>query len=120
MSVIWQFSTILSDWKKDLVVPIWSGEGERRDCNNYHGKVLAHLRLKRLRSHQRPEQSGFTPSKSITDRILALRILVERRREFQEGFPAAYVDIKKAFDLVHRGVLWDLLMIRRIPARTID
>ncbi len=31
----------------------------------------------------------------------------------------AYVDLKKAFDSVHREALWDLLRLRGIPARTI-
>ena len=60
------------------------------DCNNYcgiillsvPGKVLAHLLMTRVRAHllkfQRPEQSVFTPGKSTTDPILALRVLVER------------------------------------------
>ncbi|KAG0717912.1 putative RNA-directed DNA polymerase from transposon BS [Chionoecetes opilio] len=48
-----------------------------------------------------PQQSGFTPGKSTTDRILALRVLVERRREFRQGMLAAYFDLKKAFDSVH-------------------
>ncbi|KAG0728220.1 Prefoldin subunit 5 [Chionoecetes opilio] len=43
----------------------------------------------------------FTPGKSTTDRILALRVLVERRREFQQGMLAAYVDLKKVFHSVH-------------------
>ena len=29
---------------------------------------------------------------------------------------AAYVDLKKAFDLVHREALWDVLRLRGIPA----
>ncbi|KAG0726800.1 DNA-directed RNA polymerases I, II, and III subunit RPABC2 [Chionoecetes opilio] len=32
---------------------------------------------------------------------------------------AAYVDLKKAFDSVHRESLWDLLRLRGIPARAI-
>ena len=87
------------------------------------GKVLAHLLLMRVRGQllklQRPEQSGFTPGKSKTDRILALRVLVERRREFRQGLLAAYVDLKKAFDSVYREALWDLLRLRGIPARII-
>ncbi|KAG0729261.1 Retrovirus-related Pol polyprotein from type-2 retrotransposable element R2DM [Chionoecetes opilio] len=87
------------------------------------GKVLAHLLLTRIRSHlvkhQRPQQSGFTPGKSTTDRILALCVLVERRRESRLGMLAAYVDLKKAFDSVHHESLWDLLRLRGIPARTI-
>ncbi|KAG0726185.1 LINE-1 retrotransposable element ORF2 protein [Chionoecetes opilio] len=131
LTAVWQSGTIPPDWKRGLVAPIWKGKGDRQDCNNYRGitllsvpgKVLAHLLLTRIRSHlvkhQRPQQSGFTPGKSTTDRILALRVLVERRREFGQGMLAAYVDLKKAFDSVHRESLWDLLRLRGIPARTI-
>ena len=59
------------------------------------------------------------PGKSTTDRILMLRVLVRRRREFREGILAAYVDRKKVFDSVHRETLWDLLRLRGIPARII-
>ena len=112
-----------------MVVPIWKGKGDLQDCNNYRGitllsvpgKVLAHLLLTRIRTHllkhQRPEQSGFTPGKSTTDRMLPLRVQVERRREFRQGMLAAYVDLKKAFDSVHRETLWDLLHLHGIPAR---
>ena len=132
LSAVWQTGAIPPDWKKGLVIPIWKGKGDRQDCNNYRGitllsvpgKVLAHVLLTRIRSQllklQRPEQSGFTPGKSTIDRILALRVLVERRLEFRQGLLAAYVDLKKAFDSVHRGTLWDILRVRGIPARIID
>ncbi|KAG0725535.1 Alpha-N-acetylglucosaminidase [Chionoecetes opilio] len=131
LTAVWQSGTIPPDWKRGLVVPIWKGKGDRQDCNNYRsitllsvpGKVLAHLLLMWIRNHlvkhQRPQQSGFTPGKSTTDRSLALRVLVERRHEFRQGMLAAYVDLKKAFDSVHRESLWDLLRLRGIPARTI-
>lgn len=131
LTAVWQSGTFPPDWTRGLVIPIWKGKGDRQDCNNYRGitllsvpgKVLAHLLLMRIRGQllklQRPEQSGFTPGKSTTDRILALRVLVERRREFRQGMLAAYVDLKKAFDSVHREALWDLLRLRGIPARII-
>ena len=132
VTAVWQSGTIPLDWKRGLVTPIYKGKGDQQDCNNYRGitllsvpgKVFAHLLLARCRDHlletQRPEQSGFTPKKFTTDRILALLVLVECRREFQRGLLAAYVDLKKAFDSVHRGTLWDILRIRGIPARIID
>ena len=106
LSAVWQCGTISPDWKRGLVVHIWKENGCRQDCNNYRGiitlinvqgKCLAHLLLMRIHSqllkYQRPEQSGFTPGKSTTDRILALRVLVERRLEFQQGLLAGYVDL---------------------------
>ena len=131
LTAVWQTGTIPPDWKRGLVIPIWKGKGDRQDCNNYRGitllsvpgKVFAHILLVRVRSHllkgQRPEQSGFTPKKSTIDRILALRVLVERRREFRKGLLAVYVDLKKAFDSVHRESLWELLRLRGIPAAII-
>ena len=69
------------------------------------GKVLVHLLLMRVCSHllkyRRLEQSGFTPDKSTTDRILALRVLAGHRRESRQGMLAAYIDLKKAVNALH-------------------
>ena len=85
--------------------------------------MLAHLLLMQVHSYllkyQIPEQSGLTPSKSTTDRILALRVLVQHRREFRQGIIAAYINLEKAFDLVLREALWDFLRLCSIPARII-
>jgi len=47
------------------------------------GKVFARIILDGVRhhllEHQRPEQSSFTPKRSTIDRILAFRVLIERR-----------------------------------------
>ena len=130
MAAVWHSGIVPPNCKKGFVVPIWKGKGDRQACNNFRGitlisvpgKVFAHLVLIRthLLKHQRPEQSGFTPGKSTTDNILALRVLVERRREFRQRVLAAYIDLKKAFDSVDRETLWDPLRLHGIPARIID
>ena len=96
----WNTGIIPTDWKRGLVVPLWNGKSDHQDCNNYRGvtllsvpgKVFAGIILDRVRhhllQHQHPEQSGFTPNRSTIDRILALRVLTERRREFRQGLPA--------------------------------
>ena len=56
----------------------------------------------------------------MIDRILALRVLTERRREFRQGLLAAYVDLCKAFDSVNRDALWRMLGLRGVPAKLID
>ena len=86
----WNTGIIPSNWKRGFVVPFWKGKGDRQDCNyrgvtllSVLGKVFARIILDRVRhrlfEHQRPEQSGFTPKRSTIDRILALRVLTERR-----------------------------------------
>ena len=115
---IWNTGIFPTDWRRGVVVPIWKGKGDPQECNNYRGvnllsvpgKVLARILLDRVRqkllTHQRHEQSGFTPKKSTVDRILALRVLTERLRDFRLGLLAAYVDLRTAFDSVNRDVLW--------------
>ena len=127
----WNTGIIPSDWKRGIVIPLWKGKGDRQDCNNYRGvtllsvpgKVFARVILERIRhhllQHQRPEQAGFTPKRSTTDRILGLRVLTERKREFQQGLLAAYVDLRKAFDSVNREALWRLLGLRGLPPKLI-
>ncbi|XP_069976317.1 uncharacterized protein [Penaeus vannamei] len=82
------------------------------------GKAAGYTR-DHLLSHQRLEQSGFTPGKPTIDRILALRVIVKGRCEFGCGLLAAYIDLKKAFDTVHRESLWEILRLKGIPMRII-
>ena len=124
---IWSSGVIPTDWKRGLIVPIWKGKGDTQECNNYRGvtllsvpgKVFARVLLNRIRQllldHQRPEQSGFTPKRSTVDCILALRLLTERRREYQAPLLAAYIDFRKAFDSICRDALWRILELRGIP-----
>jgi hypothetical protein len=72
-----------------------------------------------LLAYQRPEQSGFTPKRSTVDRILGLRVLTERMREFDKGLLAAYIDFRKAFDSVNRDALWRILELRGIPTKLV-
>ena len=55
--------------------------------------------------------------KSTVDRILAFRVLIERRMEFRQPFFGAYVDFRNAFDSIHRVKLWELLLLRGIPEK---
>ena len=88
------------------------------------GKVFARIILDRVRQHllehQRPEQSGFTPKRSMIDRILAHRVLTKHRREFRQRLLAASVDFCKAFDSVNRDALWRIIGLRQVPPKLIN
>ena len=87
----WNTGIIPTDWEMGIGVPVWKAKGDRKDCNNYRGvtllsvmgKVFARVILDtvhhHLIEHQCPEQSGFTPKRSMIDRILAFRVLTECR-----------------------------------------
>ena len=69
---------------------------------------------------QRPQQSGFTPGRSTLDRIVALRLLAERRREYRQPLYAAYIDLRAAFDSLDRNSLWNILNTIGIPPKLVD
>ena len=56
----------------------------------------------------------------MIDRILALQVLSERSREFEQGLLAAYVDLSKVFDSVNWDALWRILGLRGVPLKLID
>lgn len=67
---------------------------------------------------QSSEVSGFTTDMSTTNYIYeGLIVQTERRQKFQYGILVAYVDVLKAFDLVHREALWDLLRLCGMPVQ---
>jgi len=88
------------------------------------GKVFAHVLLARLdpllQKHRRPHQSGFTRCRSTLDAILALRLLTEIHREFQQPLHVAFVDLKAAFDSVDRNALWKAMRGIGVPSVLMD
>ena len=64
---------------------------------------------------EKREQSRFTPGSSTVDRILALTVLDQTRREYDEPHSAAYKDLKATLDSVDRDIIFKLLAIIGIP-----
>ena len=58
--------------------------------------------------------------RSTIDHILALWVLIERRREFRQGLLAAYVDLCRAFDSVNWDAPCRILGLRVVPPKLID
>lgn len=105
-------------------IPLWKWRGNCWSCSNCRsilcstllsisGKVFVQILLERIRDHllkyQRLEQSRFIPGKSTIDRILALQVIMEHRREFGCGALAVYIDFQNAFDSMHRKLLREIL-----------
>ena len=67
------------------------------------------------------QSSQALHQRSTIDRILALRVLTKRRREFRQGLlAAAYVDLCKAFDSVNWDALWKILGLCGVPPKMIN
>ena len=91
------------------------------DCNNYRGisllsivgKLFARSVLKKLQvlaDRVYPEsQCGFRAKRSTTDMIFSLRQLQEKCREQRRPLFISFIDLTKAFDLVSRDGLFQIL-----------
>ena len=124
---VWKSGHVPAGWRDGVIVSIYKGKGSRSTCSSYRpitllsvpGKVFAQVLLQRIQplllSRRRPQQSGFTPSRSTMDAVLALRLLASLHREFDRPLNVAYVDIKAAFDSVDRQALWKVIASLGLP-----
>ena len=129
---VWESGLIPQEWKDAIILPVYKGKGSRTSCNSYRpisllsvpGKVFVIVLISRIKQllldKRRPNQSGFTPNRSCTDAILALRILGDIHRAFSRPLYVAYLDIESAFDSVDRGALWKLLQGKGVPKKILD
>jgi len=102
-------------------------KGNLSDCNNWRGitllstpgKVFTRVLLDRLQNAVDQtlceEQAGFRKGRSCTEQISALRNIIEQSLEHQKDLVINFLDFKKAFDSVHRPLLWKILKHYGIP-----
>ncbi|KAL7879699.1 hypothetical protein SRHO_G00019530 [Serrasalmus rhombeus] len=110
-------NTASESWKY-----LYKNKGDRSDCNNYRGisllstvgKLYARVllvHLQQLAERIYPEsQRGFRAEISTGDMIFSLRQLQEKYREQQKPLYIAFLDLTKAFDLVSRDRLFNILL----------
>jgi hypothetical protein len=60
-------------------------------------------------------QNGFRKGQSCTDPTFCLKLLNEKRREFNLETHLLFTDCEKAFDNIHRQILFHILKSRQIP-----
>lgn len=104
------------------IVTLYKNKGDRSDCSNYRGisllsivgKLYARVlfvRLQQLAERVYPEsQCGFRAERSTVDMIFSLRQLQEKSREQQKPLYVAFIDLTKAYDLVSRDGLFNILL----------
>ena len=119
---LWGEEHIPEDWINAIMIAIYKNKGLRDDCGNYRGiallvtagKILSGILLKRLNDHIAnlvlPEtQCGFRASRGTADMIFTARQMQEKCREQMKDLYQCFIDLKKAFDTVHRKSLWKIL-----------
>ena len=118
-------------WKISNIVPV-PKKGDLSQTDNYRGISLTSLTAKTLNRMilnriqpaieglLRDNQNGFRSSRSTTSHILTLRRILEGAK--MKRLPAAmvFIDFKKAFDSIHRGILMKILLAYGIPKEIVD
>ncbi|KAI8434943.1 hypothetical protein MSG28_003410 [Choristoneura fumiferana] len=103
------FNNILSSnripeaWRHSYLLPFYKNKGDVSDCGNYRGiKLTSHtLKIWERILHNRflklvaisDNQCGFTASRSTTDAIQTVRILMEKGRSNHEDLHLVFIPI---------------------------
>jgi exonuclease III len=124
-NTIQQDGAIPESWRLSHLVPFYKNKGDVTQCGNYRGIKLTSHTLKvweRILNRRiltmttiTPNQFGFTPSRSTTDAIQAVRILTEKHRLNKEDLHLIFIDLEKAFDRVPRELVWEALRAQALP-----
>ena len=121
LCLCWKEGEVPQEMRDAKIITLYKNKGDRSDCNNYRGisllsivgKVFARVVLARLQilaNRIYPEsQCGFRAKRSTVDMIFSVRQLQEKCREQQMPLYIAFIDLTKAFDLVSRTGLFQLL-----------
>jgi predicted phosphoadenosine phosphosulfate sulfurtransferase len=83
-------------------------------CYKIYSKIL-NIKLQSYSEEFITEtQNGFRKGRSCTDRTFCLKLLFEKRREYNLETHLLFIDYEKAFDSVQRHILFDILKYRNI------
>ena len=108
-------------WQTSVIIPIHK-KGDKRKCTNYRGislisvpgKVYAKCLEKKCCEIVEPKltdaQCGFRPGRSTMDQIFAFQQIFEKSWQYAKEINACFVDLKKAYDRIHRDKLWVVLL----------
>src|SRR5215469_7400621 len=123
---IYRQNRIPDEWRNAVITPIFK-KGDRREPQNYRGisilntcyKIYAKILTIKLQKYSEAflseTQNGFRKGRSCTDPTFCLKVLIEKRREFNLETHLLFIDYEKAFDNIERQILFNILQLKRIP-----
>ena len=130
LNMCWKEHSVPKEWLRARVISLFK-RGDRTRTDNYRGisildttyKLYARIVNGRLKPITEvlllEEQNGFRKGRSCIDAIFTLKLIIEKRREFNRETHLAFVDIAKAFDNVRRSLLWNIMERRGFPTQLI-
>ncbi|CAG5927188.1 unnamed protein product [Menidia menidia] len=120
---VWTDENIPQQWRDANIVTIYKNKGEKADCGNHRGpcKTMQRRLTDYITEEMLPEsQCGFRKNRSTVDMVFTARQLQEKCREQHQDLYMAFLDLSKAFDTVHRNLLWGILLQFGCPIRFVS
>jgi len=120
------------EWKELIIVPTYK-KCDKTHCSNCRGisilsttyRILSNILLSRLTPYAEDiigdHQCGFRCNRSTTDHIFCICQIrvIEKKWEYSEAVHQLFIDLKKAYDLVRREVLYNILIEYGIPMKLV-
>ena len=118
--VVLNTGLIPSEWNIGIIIPLHKNKGAANDPNNYRGitllssigKLFMSIINTRLTNHLNnvgllgEDHAEFRAGYSTSDHIFTLKYMIDIYLQSKKRVYCAFVDYKKAFDLVNRSALW--------------
>jgi sorting nexin-29 len=117
---IWNKEELPKKWKEPIIVPIYK-KWDKINCSNYTGislllttyKILSYILLSKLTPHEYKiigdHQGQFQSNISSTDQIFCICQILEKKWEYTGTIHQSFIDFEKAYDLVRKEVLYNIL-----------
>ena len=132
-NVVLQNGVIPEDWCLGIIMPLHKS-GARDNPDNYRGitllsclgKLFSSLINGRLQAFldkndgMTEAQAGFRAGYSTLDHIFTLHMVTNMYLSRKKRLYCAFVDFKKAFDMVDRAILWKKLVEGGMAGRMLD
>jgi len=65
-------------------------------------------------------QNGFRDGSPVIDNMFALKIINEKLWEYNQSVQYLFIDYQKAYDSLHRDILWECMKEFKIPTKSIN
>jgi hypothetical protein len=123
-NVILKSGKIPASWAVGYISPIYKGNGDVHDPDNYRGitilscfgklftaainaRIYAFLDENSLLGN---EQAGFRKQHSTTDHVFALHCLIDLYLQRRQKLYCTFIDYRKCFDSIQHSLLWEKLL----------
>jgi len=123
---IYRENRIANEGRNAVITPIFK-KGDRREPKNYKGistlnacyKIYSKILNMKLQNYSEifmtETQNGFRKGRSCTEPTFCLKLLIEKRREYNLETHLLFIDYEKAFHIIQRQILFNILKTRHIP-----